>query len=112
MNMIDRSRRPKAYIAAAFRRPSTRDDPTRAYGEILDEPYIAFLERVEAIFLRHGYHVCLPHRDEGRWGKRYYDPCALAHLCKRHIQTSTIVFAIAGRSRGVHIELGYADGLG
>jgi len=64
------------------------------------------------MFLARGFHTCLPHRDEGRWGRVYYHPDAISALCLRHVATSDIVFGIAEEGRGIHIEIGYASGLG
>lgn len=102
----------KVYIAAAFRQFSLRANESQAYGEVGDLDYIAFLERIETIFLRHGYATCLPHRDEGKWGRVYYEPAAISALCFRHVETSDAIFAIAEGGRGVHIEVGFAAGLG
>lgn len=102
----------KVYIAAAFRRFSNRDEADKAYGEITDWEYVNFLERIEEVFLNFGFHTCLPHRDEGLWGKLYYVPSAISALCLRHVHTSDVVFALAESGRGVHIELGYAAALG
>lgn len=105
---------PKVYIAAPFRSLSARDSepPQKAYGELVDAKYIDFLEAIESVFLEHGFDTCLPHRDEGLWGKVYYEPDAIGALCYRHVATSDFIFAVAEGSRGVHLELGYAAGLG
>jgi Ppx/GppA phosphatase family protein len=107
-------RRPKVYIAAAFRKFSDwstlRSD--KAYGAILDQAYVHALEEIEMRFLDFGFSTCLPHRDEGRWGEVYYEPDAIGALCFRHVETSDVVFALAEDGRGVHLELGYAAGLG
>jgi len=102
---------PKVYIAAAFRRFSNRDESGKAYGEIGNNDYVDFLEQIEEIFLNFGFDTCLPHRDEGLWGKVYYEPTAISALCFRHVHTSDVVFAIVEGGRGVHIELGFAMGL-
>src|SRR5205823_1165430 len=52
--------------------------------------------------------TCLPHRDEGMWGKLYYEPAQISALCFRHVESSDLIFAIAETGRGVHVELGYA----
>ncbi|MFA6554345.1 MAG: hypothetical protein WCS89_02440 [Candidatus Paceibacterota bacterium] len=103
---------PKVYIAAAFRRFSKRPNNAREYGEILDPAYVQLLEKIEDVFLAFGFSTCLPHRDEGMWGKIYYDPGAISALCFRHVNTSDFIFALAEEGRGVHLELGYAVGLG
>jgi len=99
----------KVYIAAAFRKHTDRTDKSKAYGVLEDNFHLDFLEKIEDIFLNYGFDCCLPHRDEGDWGKIYFDPAPLSALCLRHVETSDIIFAIAEESRGVHIELGYAS---
>src|SRR5690348_11944058 len=84
----------KVYIAAAFRQFSNRENATQAYGRVVDDQYINFLEHIEGIFLAHGFYTCLPHRDEGGWGRVYYEPDAISGLCYRHVATSDVVFAI------------------
>lgn len=103
---------PKVYIAAAFRQFSQRDEKDKAYGEVTDSNYIDFLERIEDVFLKFGFDTCLPHRDEGAWGRVYYEPHMISSLCYYHVHTSDVVFALAESGRGVHLELGYAAGLG
>lgn len=102
----------KVYIAAAFRQFSNRESSAQAYGEVVDSQYIGLLEGIEDVFLDYGFYTCLPHRDEGMWGKVYYEPEAISALCYRHVDTSDVVFAIAEGGRGVHLEIGYAVGLG
>ena len=104
--------RPKVYIAAPFRSFSSRENSRQAYGELTDEAAIGQLEAIESVFLKYGFTTCLPHRDEGMWGRTYYDPFNIGALCLRHVETSDLIFAIAEASRGVHVELGYAHGLG
>lgn len=101
---------PKVYIASAFRSLSNREagSEKKAYGEIVNDSYIAFLEKIEEVFLNFGFDTCLPHRDEGMWGKVYYEPSSISPLCFRHVETSDVFFALAESGRGVHIELGYA----
>jgi len=107
-------RRPKVYIAAAFRQFSNWDGPSsgQAYGEIVDPAYVELLEAIEREFINFGFATCLPHRDEGRWGAVYYEPPAISALCFRHVETSDVIFALAEGGRGVHLELGFAGGLG
>jgi hypothetical protein len=101
---------PKVYIAAAFRSASARDprETDKVYGTVVDSNYINFLESVEDVFLRFGYDTCLPHRDEGMWGRAYFNPADISAVCFRHIETSDVIFGIAEGGRGVHIEFGYA----
>lgn len=103
---------PKVYIAAAFRRFSNRSNGEQAYGEILNKDYVDFLEKIEKVFLKFGFDTCLPHRDEGMWGQVYYEPFVISPLCFYHVHTSDLIFALAESGRGVHLELGYAAGLG
>ncbi|HUB38936.1 MAG TPA: hypothetical protein VMA72_08795 [Streptosporangiaceae bacterium] len=101
----------KVYIAAPFRGVSARSEAADglAYGELRDEAMIEMLQDIEAAFLDYEWQTCLPHRDEGHWGARYYEPRAIGALCLRHVDTSDLICAIPGRSRGVHIELGRAS---
>lgn len=101
---------PKVYIAAPFRIHSARDAAIEgaAYGEMADPDRIGLLERIESTFLAARWTTCLPHRDEGNWGKTYYEPEAISPLCLRHVETSNLICAIPARSRGVHIELAWA----
>src|SRR2546421_8253253 len=98
-------RRPKVYIAAAFRQFSNwTPGSALAYGEIANTEYVELLEAVESIFIEFGFDTCLPHRDEGRWGSVYYAPPAISALCFRHVETSDVIFALAEDGRGVHLE--------
>jgi len=107
-------KRPKVYIAAPFRADTVRIGRAsgRAYGRIEASDKIIALQHVEDVFLQCGWATCLPHRDEGNWGEPYYEPDAIAPLCLRHVETSDLICAIPGRSRGVHIELGWAAARG
>lgn len=105
----------KVYIAAPFRRDSNRDlnPPHKAYGAYDDDEKKAVLESVEDVFLADGWVTCLPHRDEGRWGKEFgYEPDEIGRLCFRHVDTSDLILALPGRSRGVAAELGRASAAG
>ena len=104
----------KVYIAAAFRKFTDRTiiQGNRAYGVLSDGSYTDFLESIESVFADFGFYTCLPHRDEGLWGKVYFEPSAISALCFRHVATSDVLFAIAEEGRGVHLEIGYASGLG
>jgi Ppx/GppA phosphatase family len=104
---------PKVYIAAPFRSDSDRTGTTlsTAYGRMNDPRKVDLLQRIEDAFLDNGWTTCLPHRDEGNWGATYYEPRDIAALCLRHVETSSLICAIPGRSRGVHVELGWAGAL-
>jgi nucleoside 2-deoxyribosyltransferase len=100
-----------AYIAAPFS-SRTNDISGRAYGEIVDFELVSLLESMEEVLRSSGYSVCLPHRDEGAWGKRYIDPTAIAALCCNLITRSDLVIGLPQQSRGVHFEIGWAAALG
>lgn len=100
----------KVYISAPFRSLST-EERDRFYGVFHDEDYKEFLEQIDAKLQELGYETCLPHRDEGKWGQVYILPADVAEICFKHIETSSIVVVFPGRSRGVHVEVGYAAGL-
>ena len=76
-----------------------------------DEGYKEFLEQIDTKLQELGYETCLPHRDEGKWGQVYILPEDVAEICFKHIKTSSLVVVFPGRSRGVHVEVGYAAGL-
>jgi len=88
---------------------SDRTDLSKAYGMLLDSSHAKRLEKIENLFIKFGFSCCLPHRDEGQWGREYFQPGPLSSLCLRHVETSDIIFAIAERGRGVHVELGFAS---
>lgn len=100
----------KVYISAPFRFFTT-DEENRFYGVLNDEQYKQFLEKVDCHFKKLGYETCLPHRDEGHWGQVYILPEDVAEICFNHIQSSDLVIVFPGKSRGVHIEIGYAAAL-
>ena len=101
----------KIYIAAPFRRFST-EEPDRAYGVFTDSAHRSLLLAVDAELTRLGHIACLPHRDEGQWGEEYIPPERIAEICFNEIRWSEVVLGLPGKSRGVHIELGYAAALG
>jgi nucleoside 2-deoxyribosyltransferase len=100
----------KIYIAAPFRAFAT-DEEDRFYGIINDSGYQEFLEKVDDKLKGLGYNTCLPHRDEGEWGELYILPENIAEICFRHIENSSVVIVFPGKSRGVHVEIGYAAAL-
>ena len=110
--MLDRQKTkrqfgPKVYLAAPFRSLSKRTDESKAYGVLETGEFTELLEKLESLFLARGFTTCLPHRDEGHWGKSYYEPGPLSAICFRHVETSDFIFAIAENGRGVHLEVGF-----
>lgn len=108
--MTDNNGVEKIYIAAPFRAFAT-DEEDRFYGVMNDSGYQAFLEKVDGKLKGWGYNTCLPHRDEGQWGELYILPEDIAEICFKHIESSSLVIVFPGKSRGVHIEIGYAAAL-
>lgn len=100
----------KVYISAPFRFFAT-DEKNRFYGVLENEEYKRFLERVESKLNKLGYETCLPHRDEGQWGNEYILPEDVAEICFKHIESSALMIVFPGKSRGVHMEVGYAAAL-
>lgn len=101
----------KVYISAPFRLFAT-NEKNRFYGVLHDREYKEFLEKVDFKLRKFGFETCLPHRDEGQWGQVYILPEDVAEICFKHIQSSDLVIVFPGKSRGVHIEVGYAAALG
>lgn len=97
----------KVYIVAPFRR-HTNDIKGREYGEIENEELIGFFEQIEKVVQEEGFKTCLPHRDKGQWGKIYIHPSDVAEMCFKSILDCDVMLVLAERSRGVHIEIGYA----
>lgn len=97
----------QVYIAAPFRR-HTSEIEGREYGEVNDIELIRFFERVEKAIQEEGFGTCLPHRDKGGWGKTYIKPKDVAKMCFDSISACDILVVLGERSRGVHIEIGYA----
>ena len=108
--MTDTNGVEKIYIAAPFRAFAT-DEEDRFYGVMNDSGYQAFLEKVDDKLKGWGYNTCLPHRDEGEWGQVYILPEDIAEICFKHIESSSLVIVFPGKSRGVHVEIGYAAAL-
>jgi nucleoside 2-deoxyribosyltransferase len=108
--MTDNNGVEKIYIAAPFRAFATAEED-RFYGVMNDSGYQAFLEKVDDKLKGWGYITCLPHRDEGEWGQVYILPEDIAEICFKHIESSSLVIVFPGKSRGVHIEIGYAAAL-
>ena len=100
----------KVYISAPFRFFATNEE-NRFYGVIDDEGYKQFLEKVDSKLKELGYETCLPHRDEGKWGEKYILPEDVAEICFKHIESSGLVIVFPSKSRGVHMEVGYAAAL-
>jgi len=99
------------YISAPFR-VHTSEIEGREYGVLNSENYKQFLENVEQLIKKLGFKVCLPHRDEGQWGNIYIRPEDITEICFNLIRSSDILVVFPGKSRGVHIEIGYASALG
>ena len=102
-----KSRKLRVYLAAPFRR-HTNEIEGREYGEINNKELIEFFERIEKLIREEGFETCLPHRDKGRWGKVYIQPKDVAKMCFDSILECDIMVVLAERSRGVHMEIGYA----
>lgn len=100
----------RIYISAPFRR-FTNDIENRFYGEFTNSCYRDFLEGVDTHLRKLGYETCLPHRDEGMWGSTYITPEDIAEICFSRIRECDIVVCFPDRSRGVHLEIGYAAAL-
>lgn len=100
----------KVYISAPFRYFAS-DEEDRFYGVFQDREYKEFLEKVDHKLKSLGYETCLPHRDEGEWGDEYILPEDVAEICFKHIESSSLVIVFPGKSRGVHMEVGYAAAL-
>jgi len=99
---------PKAFISAPFTSKMV-NKKHGLYGEISDSDYKKFLEDIESVVKNEGFSTVLPHRDISFWGaasnldlgecdKKYFD----------EIVSSDIFIAYPEKSRGVHIELGWA----
>lgn len=101
----------QVYISAPFRMHSSTMEG-REYGVLNSENYKQFLESVERLIKKLGLNVCLPHRDEGLWGNIYIPPEEVTEICFDLIHSSDILVVFPGKSRGVHIEIGYAAALG
>ncbi len=101
----------RVYIAAPFRRVA---EPVagREYGRIRDRSAINMLESIALALSSAGFRTCLPHKERGGWGEVDIPVGDVAEMCFREVAASDIVLAVPGRSRGVHVELGYAAALG
>ena len=102
-----KNRKLRVYVAAPFRR-HTNEMKGREYGEICNEELIQFYERIEKVIKEMGFETCLPHRDKGGWGRIYIEPKDVAKMCFDSISACDVMVVLAERSRGVHIEIGYA----
>ena len=101
----------QVYISAPFRTYADEMEG-REYGVITTEDYMRFLESIEQLIRSLGFDVCLPHREQGRWGSVYIPPEDVTQICFDLIKSSDILVVFPGKSRGVHIEIGYAAALG
>ncbi len=99
---------PKAYIAAPF---SSRmaNKKHGSYGELSDANYRKFLLDIEDTVKEEGFTTVLPHRDISFWGE--IPNLDLGECSKKYfeeITSSDLFVAYPEKSRGVHIELGFA----
>lgn len=99
---------PKAFIAAPFTSKMS-NKKHGLYGEISDSDYKKFLEDIESVVKDEGFSTFLPHRDISCWGT---DPNIDLGECTKkaldEIASSDIFITYPEKSRGVHIELGWA----
>lgn len=102
----------KAYIAAPFSSMTEKPTAGRFYGELKDAKYIHLLEEIESAVRDCGYETHLPHRDINNWGRIYLQPAETARRCYEAIFSCDVFIAYPRRSRGVHVELGWASSLG
>lgn len=99
---------PRAYIAAPFSSKMTNKKHGE-YGEVNDPDYRKFLEDIEAVVKAAGFETFLPHREIGFWGT--IPNLTLEDCCVRYfeeISDADIFVGYPEKSRGVHIELGWA----
>lgn len=108
--MYSEAERGQVYIAAPFDSMSV-DRGDKAYGVIVDQAYIAFLESIEAVFQKCGFSTVLPHKVND-WGRVYIEPAEMGKIDFELIASSKLLVAYPQDSRGVHVEIGYAAGLG
>lgn len=83
----------------------------RDYGEINDNTYKEFLETIERDLIVEGFSVHLPHRDTNLWGKVYLGPEEIVKKNWEKINSCDIIVAYPQKSRGVHVEVGWASAL-
>ena len=101
----------KVYIAAPFSSMTEKTSDDRLYGELKDANYIRFLERIENVAKECGHETYLPHRDLNKWGRTYIEPLETVRGCYVAIASCDIFVAYPGKSRGVHVEMGWASAL-
>jgi len=98
----------KAFIAAPFTSKMS-NKKHGLYGEISDTDYKKFLEDIESVVKDEGFSTFLPHRDISSWGTT--PNVNLGECTKKafdEIAASDIFITYPEKSRGVHIELGWA----
>jgi len=100
----------RVYISAPFRIYSS-ELKGREYGILNNENYKQFLEDIEQLIRELGFDVCLPHRDKGQWGNIYILPEDITEICFNLIRFRDILVVFPKKSRGVHMEIGYAAAL-
>lgn len=100
----------KIYLAAPFT-IYTLPVEGQLYGPIANTDFAATMERIAGTIETWGHSVCLPHKDKGNWGRTYIPPENIAKICLDAVAEAEVVVALPGKSRGVHIELGFAAAL-
>lgn len=98
----------KAFIAAPFTSKMS-NKKHGLYGEISDANYKKFLEDIESVVKDEGFSTFLPHRDISSWGTT--PNVDLGECTKKafdEIASTDVLITYPERSRGVHIELGWA----
>ena len=98
------------YIAAPYTGKSTKI-PGQVYGNIVDENYKNLLLTIVTTVQKNGFKSILPHEDNNKWGEVYIEPKEMAIQCYRQVKSAELFIAIPSKSRGVHLELGYAIAL-
>ena len=90
------------YIAAPF-----SSKTGNLNGEI-DENYKKFLMNIDETIRKNNFNVILPHRDNNKWGEVTLSNEDISYNFINDIKNCDIVIAYPEKSRGVHIELGFA----
>ena len=101
----------KVYIAAPFSSMTEKTNDERLYGELKNVNYIRFLERIENVAKECGHETYLPHRDLNNWGRTYIEPPETVKGCYVAVASCDVFVAYPGKSRGVHVEVGWASAL-
>jgi hypothetical protein len=101
----------KVYIAAPFSSMTEKTNDGRLYGELKNRTYIKFLEHIERVAKDCGHETYLPHRDLNKWGRVYIEPDETVKGCYVAVSSCDIFIAYPGKSRGVHVEMGWASSM-